>query len=284
MWRKEKKLIVFSLFFLAKSGLPPDAAKQMETYLVKIPEILALHTQIHRDLENLMKQWRENALVGSVWLRYGAGLEASYPPYVNLIEQLKKFIEECEKKYDRFQAHLNLLQADAAYGRQNFKDLLVRPVQRLASVDVLLTDILKATADANPDHAELARARLEVKRVLTFINSAKQAAEVEEMLKDIEDAPVDMMVGHGVFVGHLECTELAGGQFHSKGAPLCVLLFRSSLVVAKRRYDRRLDHGSRAKKPLKFLQLIPLMRVKEIVDVQDEGDQVGIFFYILVIV
>ncbi|OWA52139.1 Protein ECT2 [Hypsibius exemplaris] len=263
-----------------------EAAALLDEYMAALPEILDRHTAIHRDLEGLLRPWKEDALVGAVWKNRAPGLEQCYPAYVNVIEKLKKHIQDCEKKFPKFRAHLALTQMAPEYGRQHLKDLLVRPVQRLASVDVLLTDIRKATDESNPDRVELTLAKEKVQGVLTLLNSEKQAAEVVEMLTHIEDAPEELVTtttgggsGLGKYLSHIECTELAKRQFHEQGSTLCLFLFTNKLEVAKRRYDPRQPGTPQSGKqlPLKHIELIPLMRIKRIVDVRDDEQIHGAF-------
>ncbi|KAJ6145522.1 hypothetical protein N7470_009417 [Penicillium chermesinum] len=56
--------------------------------------------------------------------------------------------------------------------------LLVKPVQRITKYPLLLTELLQATPEDHPDHANLLKASQEVRKVSTRINDMKKRADV----------------------------------------------------------------------------------------------------------
>lgn len=65
-------------------------------------------------------------------------LEKAYPPFINFFENTRDMLVKCDKTKPRFHAFLKLRQSRQECGRQSLQDLLIRPVQRLPSVNLLL--------------------------------------------------------------------------------------------------------------------------------------------------
>lgn len=113
---------------------------------------------------------------------------------MNFFEQMKDALAQCDNQNPRFHAFLKINQAKAECGRQTLQDLMIRPVQRLPSISLLISDILKHTPKTNPDHKELEKALKAIKEVMTYINEDKRKMEgrlaLFDIFNDIEGCPV----------------------------------------------------------------------------------------------
>lgn len=107
---------------------------------------------------------------------------------------MKDALAQCDNQNPRFHAFLKINQAKAECGRQTLQDLMIRPVQRLPSISLLISDILKHTPKTNPDHKELEKALKAIKEVMTYINEDKRKMEgrlaLFDIFNDIEGCPV----------------------------------------------------------------------------------------------
>ena len=133
-------------------------------------------------------QWSEEKTVGSIILEFAEDLLKAYPPFVNFFESVKSHILECDKKNPRFHAFLKKCERRPECSRQTLTELMIRPVQRLPSISLLLSDLLKHTKRANPSHPdchELDKALKKVKEVMTHLNEEKRRTEGQIHIFDI---------------------------------------------------------------------------------------------------
>lgn len=145
-------------------------------------------------LRAIHNQWNENSLIGDIILQYRDDLIRAYPPYINYFEQMKDTLTQCDNSKPRFHAFLKINQIKPECGRQSLQDLMIRPVQRLPSISLLLSDILKHTSKNNPDHQKLEEALKAIKDVMMHINEDKRRTESRvamfDIFNDIEGCPV----------------------------------------------------------------------------------------------
>ena len=142
------------------------------------------------------KNWTDDFSIGNVYLKYAEVLLKAYPPYVNFYEDSKEMLINCEKQNPRFYAFLRVCQSKPESGRQHLSDLLMRPIQRLPSVELLLKQILSKTKDENPNHPDIKQlesALNKVKEVLSQNNEDKRRMEgqtkIFEIFSEIEKCP-----------------------------------------------------------------------------------------------
>ena len=93
-------------------------------------------------------QWSEDTIVGRIILEFADDLLKAYPPFVNFFEKTKNQIVECDRRSARFHAFLKKCERRPECSRQTLTELMIRPVQRLPSISLLLTDLLKHTRSA----------------------------------------------------------------------------------------------------------------------------------------
>lgn len=139
-----------------------------------------------------------------------------YPPFINNIETIKELIAERDASNPRFHAFLMAHQQRPQSQRQSLIDLLIRPVQRLPTTQLLLSgamlslpcfafkcipssaEMLRHTAIDNPDHARLTDALAQLKTVLWHINDTKRVRDegltLFETFNDIEGLPVRILI------------------------------------------------------------------------------------------
>jgi len=183
---------------------------QMKIIFGGVPPILAVHEKMLADLSALLRDWREPVCIGDVIGRYSGELMRAYPPFVNFFENAKKTLEECDRAIPRFHAFLKVCEGRRECGRQTLAELLIRPVQRLASVSLLLTDLLKHTRKEKGEHRDgpaLEAALASVKEVLRNINEDKRKTEgqvhIFEIFSDIENCPPHLVSSHRKYL-HLK--------------------------------------------------------------------------------
>ncbi|KAM6921204.1 protein ECT2 [Xenentodon cancila] len=262
-------------------GGPILAQEEIKTIFGSIPEIYEVHTRIKNDLEELLTNWSESRSVGNVFLKYSKELVKAYPPFVNFFEMSKETIVRCEKQKPRFHAFLKINQAKPECGRQTLAELLIRPVQRLPSVALLLSDIKKHTSDDNPDKTTLESAIESLKEVMTHINEDKRKTEGQKQIFDVvyevDCCPANLLSSHRNLVHRVETISL-GDQPCDRGEHVTLFLFSDCLEIARKRHKVINTFKSplgqtRPPAPLKHVALMPLSQIRRVLDLQDTEDR-----------
>ena len=143
----------------------------------------------------------------------------AYPPFINFFENTRDMLIKCDRMKPRFHAFLKVCQSKPECGRQSLQDLLIRPVQRLPSINLLLngryllewiffslksrisrvffnstTDILRYTSKTSCDFKALEAAIVSIQDVMAHINEDKRKTEGQvalfDIFNDIENCPV----------------------------------------------------------------------------------------------
>ena len=178
-------------------------ATEMRIIFGNLPPIYEVHSAMLQEFQSALGQkWREDFSIGDVFLKYANDLLKAYPPYVNFLEDSKRRLMDCDKSKPRFHAFLKVCQSRPECGRQSLLDLMTRPVQRLPSVSLLLTDLIKHTKKEK-DHKDLAAlesALGKIKEILNNINEDKRKTEGQvclfEIFSDIQDCPPSLVSSH----------------------------------------------------------------------------------------
>merc|ERR1719232_1781568 len=268
--------------------------QEMKIIFGMMPPILKVHSDMLKELIEAESKWTENQTVGSIILNYAEDLLKAYPPFVNFFEKTKTHILECDRKNPRFHAFLKKCERRPECSRQTLTELMIRPVQRLPSISLLLTDLLKHTRRADPSHPdcmELEKALSKIKEVMTHLNEEKRRTEgqihIFDIYSEIENCPASVVSSHRSFVCRADAIEVAAEDaLCGKGYELTMFVFTDILVIAKRKSSKgmgmmrspsaaSLAAGQQhvlPHKALKFVAMIHLSAVRRLVDILESDD------------
>ncbi|XP_003380598.1 putative RhoGEF domain protein [Trichinella spiralis] len=207
---------------------------EMKLIFGNLPPIYVIHQKLHKELANLIAHWSEDRCIGNVWLQHADKLVKAYPPFVNFYERTKETLNKCDKSKPRFHAFLKARQNRPESNRESLQELIIRPVQRLPSVILLLSELLKNTDKANKDHQCIAKAIDALKRVLTHINEDKRKTEGQvklfDIVNEIENCPPYLLSSQRQFITSISVTSLSHG-FVKKGSQCVFYLFNDCLEL-----------------------------------------------------
>ncbi|XP_046854371.1 protein ECT2-like [Xenia sp. Carnegie-2017] len=276
---------------------PILAAEEIKTIFGYLPDILQVHHQMMVELENLLSCWTEDKCIGNVILKHADVLMKVYPVFVNFFEMSKETVMKCDRERPRFHAFLKICLSKPECGRQTLAELLIRPVQRLPSMNLLLTDLLKQTRKTdsnNPDILPLEKAIEALKSVMTHINEYKRKTDSQvqmfEIIQDIDNCPPNILSSHRCCVAKMDGFELSD-VFCGKAQPVTMFLFSDSLEVTKRRsnvnknsatsFPMKSPASKTPQRAYKHLEFIPLSQLRKVVDIieQDENHDLFGFMY-----
>ncbi|PIK38058.1 hypothetical protein BSL78_25104 [Apostichopus japonicus] len=268
-----------------QTGGPILAKGDIKTIFSKIPDICAVHQRLKVDLEELLRNFSEEKSIGAIIVKHANDMREAYPPFVNYFEMTKSTIQKCDKELPRFHAFLKICQSKPECGRQGLTELLIRPVQRLPSMILLLSDLFKRTDSSHPDHKHLEKALESLKGVAEHINEDRRKAECRtqlfDIINDIEGVPADLLSAHRTFIQRIEAIELAdshtgkGDNFTEKGSSVSMILFSDTLEICKKRSKYASSHKSPhtttkpSQKTHKHIELLPLSHIRRVLDVNE---------------
>lgn len=258
-----------------------------------LPPIYETHLKMLDELKWTSMHWSEDKSIGNIILKYSTDLLKAYPPFINFFEEMKEMLTQCDANKPRFHAFLKACQTRPECGRQGLQDLMIRPVQRLGSISLLLSDILKNTPKSNPDHAALDQALAALREVMTHINEDKRKTEGQRVLfdifNDIDNCPPDIVSSHRNFIARTEVIQLSSSEgLSSKGNALVLFLFSDQLEVCKKR-SKAITlkspntvgvnglHQKTTVKPYKHVKLMPLNTIKRVIDIKETEDCQKVF-------
>ncbi|XP_054271163.1 protein ECT2-like isoform X4 [Macrosteles quadrilineatus] len=251
-----------------------------------LPPIYETHCRMLEQLRHAASHWTEDTSIGNIILNFSGDLVKAYPPYVNFYETTREMLLRCDQTMPRFHAFLKIGQTKPECGRQSLLDLLIRPVQRLPSINLLLNDILKHTNKSNPDHSALQAAAASIREVTTHINEDKRRTEGQmvmfDIFNDIENCPPHLVSSHRSFITRCDITELSDG-LSGRGDALAFFLFSDIVEVCKKRSKafNSLKSPNTAKlngqdktRPASFkhVRLMPLSHIKMVIDITETED------------
>ncbi|XP_071798925.1 protein ECT2-like [Asterias amurensis] len=268
-----------------QTGGPILDQEEIKTIFSKIPEIYEVHRRLLEDVETLLEDYNDEKSIAQIILKHSKDMTKAYPPFVNFFELSKQTINDCEKQKPRFHAFLKICHSKPECCRQTLTDLLIRPVQRLPSMILLLSDLLKRTTDGHAEHEQLTQAVDSLRKVTEHINEDKRKTEghtqMFEVMNDIEDVPPHLLSAHRSFIMRADMTEIGdkengkGENFSEKGGSISMFLFSDTLEICKRRgkpvSSFKSPHSNKipTQKFYKHIELVPLSHIRRILDVQE---------------
>lgn len=265
------------------------SAEDIKTIFGRLPGIKEVHTKIMTELEVLVNEWKEDKCIGNIISNHAEELVKVYPPFVNYFEMTKETVARCDRESPRFHAFLKACLSRPECGRQSLAELLIRPVQRLPSMNLLLSDLLKHTDKKNPDHTALGQAVDSLKNVMTHINEDKRKTEGQvqmfEILRDVDGCPAYVLSSHRVYVTKADTFELSD-TICGKGEAVTIFLFSDSMEVTKRRGLKMMNNvplpmkspATRTpQKAYKHVKFMPLSHIRRVVDIRDNDDCQNLF-------
>lgn len=257
-----------------------------------VKAIYEVHVTILAELVKCAENWSDaDTLIGPIFSERAQELLDSYSPFLRYYDVSNKILTDCEKENPRFHAYLQLCKNEC--GRQNLKDLLIRPVQRLGSTTLLLKDLLSTTPPSHPDYLKLGEALWNIEKVMNSLNDARKDIADRSVIFDvfnlIENCPSTLISSSRTFVFQFEAQEIskAPETLSRRGDYLVFYIFSDCLEICRKKKEvvattkegtfisdkiMKLMHG----KPYKHVILMKfstLRSINNIVCTEDDGKE-----------
>ncbi|KAI6210017.1 Protein ECT2 [Aphelenchoides besseyi] len=206
--------------------------------------LLRIHSYILSSLQQLDKQWTNNSLVGQIYASQKQDLLNIYVSYINDYQQITEKINEMTIADSEFDKFIQNCEVNGDGKRYKLSDLLIRPVQRLPSVMLLHSELIKATekkSHNNPDIPWLRAAHETIQYVLSMSNEKRTESEQYDKtmhwINQIERFPPVLVSQRRLFQEKADFHILkANGMFtRHKGCDVTFFLFNDCVTVAKNR-------------------------------------------------
>ncbi|KAL0123377.1 hypothetical protein PUN28_005721 [Cardiocondyla obscurior] len=276
---------------IGKSGKELLNSTEVKIIFGNFPPIYEVHKQLLEALRCSAAHWTEDISIGEIFLKFEPDLVKAYPSYVNFFENTKQMLEECDQNKPRFHAFLKNCQTIPECGRQSLKELLIKPIQRLPSISLLLSDILKHTDKNNPDYSALEASISCIKKVMTHINEDKRKTESQlamfDIFNEIDNCPPDLVSSHRSFISKCHVMEVTSHEkegLSGRGDHLVLFLFTDTLEICKIRskafnslkspntinglQSMKLNQG----KKYKHIKMLSLSTIRKVVDIRESDE------------
>ncbi|KAI6192138.1 Protein ECT2 [Aphelenchoides bicaudatus] len=213
---------------------------EMHVLFSRIKHILETHERILKVLEREDSDWTGKNLIGYAIAHQKEHLIKNYVPYMNSYDEILEILKRIESNptADQF-----IRSCDSKSTKKYmFKDLLIRPIQRLPSVEILLKELLKATPKNNPDYKCIELAREVIIDVLSKSNENRRANDNHhqtlETINSIENFPNDYVQSNRSFYCQADFqilhSEMPTYKRYRRSI-ITLFLFNDIVFMAKRR-------------------------------------------------
>ncbi|RHZ79866.1 hypothetical protein Glove_140g139 [Diversispora epigaea] len=171
---------------------PIASMDELSSLFGNIEQILSLHVQLLKSLEERYFKWSPGELISDIFLQNAPFLKMytyylkNFPHAIETMEKLKKNSKEFKK----------FLQSNATkpeLGGLSFNSYLSLPIQRIPRYKLLLEAVLKHTNKSHPDYENLEKCVKQITIIADEVNEKIKDAEnqnkVLEIQSKIEDCP-----------------------------------------------------------------------------------------------
>ncbi|XP_024892495.1 protein ECT2-like isoform X7 [Temnothorax curvispinosus] len=271
---------------IGKSGKELLNSTEVKIIFNNFPPIYDIHKQLLEALHCSASHWTEDISIGEIFLKFEPDLVKAYSPYVNFFENTKQMLKECDQTKPRFHAFLKNCQTMPECGRQSLEELLIKPIQRLPSISLLLSDILKHTDKSNPDYSALEASISCIKKAITYINEDKRKTERQvamfKVFEEIDNCPANLVSSNRSFISKCDVMEVTEG-LSGRGDHLVLFLFTDTLEVCKKRSKafnsvkspntiNGLQSNKSNKLKYKHIKMLSLSTIKKVVDIRETDE------------
>ncbi|EGG14394.1 pleckstrin domain-containing protein [Cavenderia fasciculata] len=245
-------------------GSPIISEEEIRAIFSELESIIAYNTQLLNELQVRCKHWKQDTLIGDIFVKFSRFLMI-YSQYCINYGDCLEVLNVC-KKQPKFKAFLNKLKEHNEEIRlRGLEDYLIRPIQRIPRYSLLIKDMINHTWASHPDYQSLENAYNSMNTVAEKMNEAKRNAENRMKLADIQEKlegnsnDISAVVkAHRRFVKEGEFTE---GMVKKKCA-LVLYLFNDILAVTRPSKSSGSFFGKQKTIRLQFESSYPLHKLR----------------------
>jgi hypothetical protein len=249
---KLKEEYLNPLRMAAQRGKPVISLAKIALIFSNIEFIISINTEFLNKMRPRLTQWSATQLVADLVIEVVPSLKYTYTQYVNNYDQALKTLNWCIQKEDAFNHFLSERDMVSTAGRGNAQHkgpqsaglslpaYLIMPVQRLPKYELLLSELLRHTAEEHPDRANIELALQQIRETTLFVNENKRNAENLSRLLSLQNQISDCMnlfSPDRVFIR--EENLKVHNTVETKEKIRRVFLFNDMLLIARHKKSRR---------------------------------------------
>lgn len=237
--------------------------------MIIIDDLIPLHLQLLQDLKNAIKTWNTHkTLIGQLFLKHHNSFVKLYGAFISSFVQSTK-TEKQQLINPDYVAFIAQTVKIAESKKQELKDILIMPVQRIGRYPLHLRELLKNTDFTHVDYANLNLACDSVKELADIVNQKKRDQEERSSLFDAytetKNCPPNLVSSRRRYLMDVSCVQV---DIKKQKRDVHLTLF-SDLLMVSAPVKTMFKHSG-----FKFLAWIDLLEIR--IDVSNETVVIGI--------
>uniref|UniRef100_A0A0N5BLA7 Rho guanine nucleotide exchange factor 11 n=1 Tax=Strongyloides papillosus TaxID=174720 RepID=A0A0N5BLA7_STREA len=191
--------VLYKVFYCPLLTKKWCSSYEIEILFGQLEELLDIHREIVKKFENRMEIWRQkpdyNGLYGDISDLVlsifkgsdGERLKLTAAEYCKNQQYALNFLrkKQAKGKEDLLAKFLMIAENNSLCRKLQLKDMLPMEMQRLVKYPLLLEGVAKYTPDPSPEYDGLLNAINAAKKIVSYVNTAKEASENERKLMEI---------------------------------------------------------------------------------------------------
>jgi len=174
----------------AKSQRPILTIEKIKSIFSVVEVIYNYHQLLFESLESRIKRWLADHMltplvIGDIFVRM-TDYMSCYSSYINNYNNSLGTITEQKKSNSAFVQFLKGVESDPDVRNQELESFVITPVQQLPRYVMLLSDLLKNTAEDHADYPTLLTAVEKLRKLTTFVNEQKREVEDASAIVNIQ--------------------------------------------------------------------------------------------------
>ncbi|CAG8435084.1 2927_t:CDS:2 [Ambispora gerdemannii] len=167
------------------STKPMATMEDISALFGNVEQILSLHEQLLKQLEERYANWSPIELISGIFLQIAPYLKM-YTTYLKSFPQAIATMERLKKESQSFKKFLIHCSDKPALNGLQMNSFLIMPIQRIPRYKLLLEALLKYTHESHPDYASLTKCVQQITVIADDVNEKIRDAENQQKVIEIQ--------------------------------------------------------------------------------------------------
>nr|CAG8482980.1 1688_t:CDS:2 [Entrophospora candida] len=150
-----------------------------------IEQLLALHEQLLKNLEERYYNWNPKQLISDIFLQIAPFLKM-YTIYLKSFPQAISTMERLNNESKEFKKYLLNCQTKPELGGLPFNSFISLPIQRIPRYRLLLEQLFNYTVESHPDYKSLKKCVEQISTIADEVNEKIRDAENQQRVLEIQ--------------------------------------------------------------------------------------------------
>ncbi|CAG8438153.1 570_t:CDS:2 [Ambispora leptoticha] len=167
------------------STKPMATMEDISALFGNVEQILSLHEQLLKQLEERYANWSPTELISGVFLQIAPYLKM-YTTYLKSFPQAIATMDRLNKESQSFKKFLIQSSEKPALNGLQLNSFLIMPIQRIPRYKLLLEALLKYTHESHPDYTSLTKCVQQITVIADDVNEKIRDAENQQKVIEIQ--------------------------------------------------------------------------------------------------